>query len=46
MFDGDDQLANINSGITEIIEENIELKARVRGLRSERESFISENNNN
>ena len=46
VFDGDDQLANINSGITEIIEENIELKARVRGLRSERESFISENNNN
>ena len=44
VFDGDDQLANINSGITEIIEENIELKARVRGLRSERESFISENN--
>ena len=26
VFDGDDQLANINSGITEIIEENIELK--------------------
>ena len=46
VFDGDDQLANINSGITEIIEENIELKARVRGLRSERESFISEKNNN
>ena len=35
-FDGDDQLANINSGLTEIIEENIELKSRVKGLRDER----------
>ena len=35
-FDGDDQLANINAGLTEIIEENIELKSRVKGLRSER----------
>lgn len=35
-FDGDDQLANINTGLTEIIEENIELKSRVKGLRSER----------
>ena len=30
-FDGDDQLANINSGVTELIEENIELKKRVKG---------------
>ena len=35
-FEGDDQLANINAGLTEIIEENIELKARVRGLRDEK----------
>ena len=46
VFDGDDQLANINAGIAEIIEENIELKVRVRGLRSERESYMSENSNN
>ena len=45
-FDGDDQLANINTGLTEIIEENIELNARVRGLRSERESLMSDNENN
>lgn len=35
-FDGDDQLANINSGITELIEENIELKRRIKHLREER----------
>ena len=46
VFDGDDQLSNINAGITEIIEENIELKARVRGLRSERESLMTETANN
>ena len=32
-FDGDDQLAEINSGVTEIIEENIELKSRSKALR-------------
>ena len=32
-FDGDDQLANINAGITELIEENVELKTRVKNLR-------------
>lgn len=37
-FDGDDQLANINAGLTEIIEENIELKTRVRYLRGERDA--------
>lgn len=36
VFDGDDQLANINNGLTEIIEENIELKGRVKGLRNVR----------
>jgi hypothetical protein len=46
VFDGDDQLSNINAGITEVIEENIELKARVRELRSERESHMSETTNN
>lgn len=35
-FDGDDQLANINSGITELIEENIELKRRINHLREDR----------
>ena len=34
-FDGDDQLSNINTAITEIIEENVELKTRLKGLRSE-----------
>jgi predicted PurR-regulated permease PerM len=35
-FDGDDQLAEINEGIVEVIEENLELKARVKSLREER----------
>lgn len=34
-MDGDDQLANINSGLTELIEENIELKRRLKTLREE-----------
>ena len=36
-FDGDDQLANINAGLSELIEENVELKRRVKALREERE---------
>lgn len=40
-FDGDDQLANINNGLTEIIEENLELKSRVKGLRNEREKLLN-----
>lgn len=39
-FDGDDQLANINSGVTELIEENLELKRRVKNLRDEREKLL------
>lgn len=39
-FDGDDQLANINSGVTELIEENIELKRRVKNLREDRERML------
>lgn len=35
-FDGDDQLAEINEGITEVVEENIELKVRLKTLRDER----------
>lgn len=35
-FDGDDQLANINNGVTELIEENIELKNRVKALKEDR----------
>ena len=30
VFDGDDQLANINSGVAELIDENIELKKRLK----------------
>lgn len=36
VFDGDDQLADINSGLTEFIEENIDLKRRIKTLREER----------
>jgi hypothetical protein len=32
-FDGDDQLAEINTGVTEIVEENVELHARIKALR-------------
>ena len=39
-FDGDDQLANINTGLTEIIDENVELKRRVKNLREEREKLV------
>lgn len=39
-FDGDDQLANVNSGVTELIDENIELKKRVKNLRDERERLL------
>lgn len=39
-FDGDDQLANINTGLTEIIDENVELKRRVNNLREEREKLM------
>ena len=39
-FDGDDQLANINTGITELIEENVEYKKRIKNLRDERERLI------
>ena len=35
-FDGDDQLANINSGIVELMEENVELKKRIKALKDER----------
>lgn len=35
-FDGDDQLANINEGVSDLIEENIELKKRVKALKEDR----------
>jgi len=35
-FEGDDQLANINAGIMELIEENVELKRRIKALKDER----------
>lgn len=38
-FEGDDQLADINAGVTELVEENIELKKRVKALREEREKL-------
>ncbi len=39
-FDGDDQLANINSALTEIIDENVEYKKRLKNLRDERERLM------
>ena len=36
IMDGDDHLCNINAGVTEIIEENIELKHRVKNLKEDR----------
>ncbi len=42
VFDGDDQLANINAGLTELIDENIEFKKRVKNLRDERESLLQQ----
>lgn len=39
-FEGDDQMANINAGITEIIDENVEYKKRVKALRDERERLL------
>lgn len=36
VFDGDDQIANINDGVTELIEENLELKRRVKALKEDR----------
>ena len=32
-FDGDDQLANVNEGLTDLIDENTELKRRIKALR-------------
>ena len=39
-FDGDDQLANVNAGVTELIDENVELKKRVKNLRDNRERLL------
>lgn len=39
-FDGDDQLANVNTGVTELIDENVELKRRVKNLRDESERIL------
>lgn len=41
-FDGEDQLANINTGVSELIEENIELKRRIKNLREDREKLLQE----
>ncbi len=39
-FDGDDQIANINTGINELIEENLEYKKRIKNFRDERERLL------
>lgn len=43
VFDGDDQLTDINTGVSELIEENIDLKRRIKNLREDREKFMSNN---
>lgn len=39
-FDGNDQMAALNSQITEVTEETVELRRRVKSLRDERERLI------
>ena len=39
-FEGDDELVHLNSDLTDLIEENVELKKRVGKLREEREKLI------
>jgi cell division septum initiation protein DivIVA len=36
VMDGNDHLSDINADVTEIIEENIELKHRVKNLKEDR----------
>jgi hypothetical protein len=36
IMEGEDHLADINAGVTEIVEENIELKQRVKNLKEEK----------
>lgn len=40
-FDGDDQLAEINAGVGELTEENLELKKRIKILKEDRERYMS-----
>ena len=44
-FDGDDQIENINTGLSELIEDNMELKRRVKALRDDREKILETINN-
>lgn len=39
-FEGDDELVQLNEGVCELIDENIELKRRVKQLRDERDRMI------
>lgn len=39
-FDGDDELVSLNESLTELVDENVELKKRVTKLREERERLI------
>ena len=39
-FDGDDELVKLNTQLTELVEENVELKKRLTRLREEREKLI------
>lgn len=44
-FDGDDQLANINAGLSELIEENLELRRRLRAMRDDRDRAAAQADN-
>jgi hypothetical protein len=37
-MDTEDQLANVNAGVAELIEENLELKRRVKVLKEEKDN--------
>ena len=39
-FEGNDQLAALNDGIADVVEENVELRRRTKALRDEREKLI------
>ena len=39
-FEGDDELVHLNGELTELVEENVDLKKRVNRLREEREKLI------
>ena len=43
-FDGDDQLCELNEGITEVVGENIQMRKRIKALREAMEKSNREGN--